>query len=220
MTPPVKPPRLTRAEATEARIVAAATTLFVERGYRSTTMSDVAALAGVADRTVYVRFATKADVLKRAIDVAVVGDTRPVPLADRDWPAVAMSAPTLEERLRADAAGSTALFIRLAPVVSVALQVEADEAVISEAVRAGREGTWEYQRAFWSQLHADGLLHDDADLAWMITTAGLLGTVETYLAMTRTTPASDDDYERWRYRTWWHLATTPGPKAARPSRDR
>ena len=58
---PVVKPKLFRAEATEARIVAAATELFVQRGYRGTTMSDVAQQAGASDRTVYVRFATKAD---------------------------------------------------------------------------------------------------------------------------------------------------------------
>ncbi len=31
--------------------------------------------------------------------------------------------------------------------------------------------------------------------------------------MTQTMTGSPSEYERWRYRTWWHLATTPGPSA-------
>lgn len=208
---PIVKPKMSRAEATEARVVAAATELFVARGYRGTTMSDVAQAAGVSDRTVYVRFATKADLLNRAIGVAVVGDAQPIGLSRRDWAVAAMSAPTLEERLAADAEGSTALFVRLAPLVAVASQVEADEPVITESARAGRMGTLDHQRRFWTHLRDDGLMNPDSDLDWVIATAGLAGTSEVYLSMTRTTDWTPADYRRWRHRTWWLLATTPGP---------
>jgi AcrR family transcriptional regulator len=199
----------TRAERTEARIVAAAAELFVAHGYRGTALSDVAAAAGVSDRTIYVRFTTKADLLKRVIDTAVVGDTKQIDLAHRDWVVTTMSAPTLEERLSADAAGATQLFVRLAPLIAVAQQVESDEPVIAASARAGRDGTLAATRSFWSQLHEDALMHPDCDLEWVIATAGLLGTSETYLHMTRTAQWSPAEYERWRYRTWWHFATTP-----------
>lgn len=191
--------------------MAAATELFVRDGYHGTTMSDVARAAGVSDRTVYVRFATKAELLKRAIDVAVVGDTQKIGLSSRDWAVAAMSAPTLGERVRADASGSTSLFVRLAPLVGVAAQVEAEEPVIAESARAGRAGTLAFQQQFWSTMHADGLMNPDSDLDWVIATAGLVGTSEVYLNMTRTTAWSSSTYEQWRYRTWWLLATTPGP---------
>ncbi len=211
MEPDVKSALTPRAEATEGRIVAAASELFVQRGYRGTTMSDVARAAGVSDRTVYVRFATKAHLLKRAIDVAVVGDTRRVELSRRDWAIAAMIAPTLEERVRADARGSTALFVRLAPLVAVAAQVEADEPIVAESAKSGRQGTLAHQRQFWTKLRADGLMNSDSDLDWVVATAGLAGTSEVYLSMTRTTTWTNEDYESWRYRTWWLLATTPGP---------
>ncbi len=198
-----------RAERTEGRIVRAAAELFLARGYRGTTLTDVAAAADVSDRTIYVRFASKADLLKRVMDVAAVGDTRPVDLAGRDWVATTMSAPTLEERLRADAAGSTALFARLAPLIAVALQVEPDEPVIAASARAGRDSHLVATRAFWSRLREDGLMHPDCDLEWVTATCGLLGSPETYLHMTRTTGWSPAEYERWRYRTWRHLATSP-----------
>ena len=209
MTSNVKSGTETRAERTEGYIVTAATELFIEHGYRGTTLSDVAAAAGVSDRTIYVRFANKADLLKRVIDVAVVGDTKQIDLAHRDWVVTTLSAPTLEERLGADAAGATELFVRLAPLIAVALQVEPDEPVIAASAQAGRDGTLTATRSFWSKLREDGLMHTDCDLEWVIATSGLLGTSETFLHMTRTTRWSPAEYERWRYRTWWHLATTP-----------
>lgn len=209
MSPPVKSSGRARAERTEGRIIGAAAELFVAQGYRGATLSDVASAAGVSDRTVYVRFATKADLLKRVIDVAVVGDTQQIDLAHRDWVVTTMTAPTLHERLVADAAGTTALFVRLAPIIAIALQVEPDEPVIAASAQAGRDGTLAAVQSFWSTLYDDGLMNPDCDLAWVIATCGLLGTPETYLHMTRTTRWSPGEYEHWRYRTWWHLATTP-----------
>jgi AcrR family transcriptional regulator len=206
-----QPAGLTRAERTEQRIIAAARKLFVERGYRGTTLSDVAKAAGVADRTIYVRFATKAELLKRVVDVAVVGDTLPVRLADRDWVSVVMTAPTLDERLAADAAGTAELMDRIAPVLRVAMQAEGEERVIAEAAQAAREDTLRQVRAFWEKLHADGLMHRDADLEWVVATSALLANAETYVHMTRTLRWTPAEYQRWRYRTWWHLATTPMP---------
>lgn len=56
-----------------------------------------------------------------------------------------------------------------------------------------------------------------SDLEWVIATCGLLGTSETCLHMTRTITWTSSEYERWRYRTWWHLATTPGPPVDLPA---
>lgn len=203
------PTRSTRAARTEQRIVEAARELFVERGYRGTTLSDVAASAEVSDRTIYVRFATKAELLKRVVDVAVVGDTEAVPLAERHWVTTVMTAPTLAERLEADAAGSAELMARIAPVLAVAIQAEGEEPLIAEAFQAARVETHRQVRAFWEKLAADGLMSSDADLEWVIATSGLLANAETYLHMTRTLRWTQHEYERWRHRTWSHLAKFP-----------
>src|SRR2546430_3424949 len=79
---------------TEQRIVAAATELFLADGYVATTLEAVARHARVAARTVYVRFGTKAALVKRGVDVAIVGDTELVDVLGPDWMIEAMSAPT------------------------------------------------------------------------------------------------------------------------------
>ncbi|WP_432478321.1 TetR/AcrR family transcriptional regulator [Nocardioides sp. GXQ0305] len=211
MTPDVKTPVApsTRAERTEQRIVAAARELFVAHGYRGTTLTDVARAAGVAERTIYVRFATKAELLKRVVDVAVVGDTQRIPLADRDWVEVVMNAPTLDERLAAEAAGAAELMDRIAPVLAVAIQAEGEEPLIADAAQAAREDTLRQGRAFWEKLAADGLLDPAVDLQWVIPTCALLANAETYVHMTRTLRWTGEEYRQWRYRTWWHVATVP-----------
>jgi AcrR family transcriptional regulator len=71
------------AAATRVEVIAAATRLFVDNGWSGTSMRDVARQAGVAVETVYSAVGPKPELLEAAVDVSVVGDDEPVPLADR-----------------------------------------------------------------------------------------------------------------------------------------
>ncbi|MCU1656708.1 MAG: TetR family transcriptional regulator [Pseudonocardiales bacterium] len=71
------------AATTRFEVIAAATRLFVENGWSGTSMRDVARAAGVAVETVYAAVGPKPALLEVAVDVSVVGDDEPVPLADR-----------------------------------------------------------------------------------------------------------------------------------------
>jgi AcrR family transcriptional regulator len=77
------PRRLQHAAQTRAAVLDAATRLFGERGWAGTGMRDIATAAGVAVETVYANFGGKPELLLAALDVAVVGDSEPIPLADR-----------------------------------------------------------------------------------------------------------------------------------------
>ena len=77
--------RVEQAQQTRRRIVAAASRLFVQRGYASTSVADIAAEAGVVSRTIYLDFPNKRALLDQAIGVAIGGDDAPVMLRDRNW---------------------------------------------------------------------------------------------------------------------------------------
>jgi AcrR family transcriptional regulator len=88
MTSPVNPQRQwplrkAKAKETQATVVAAAGTLFVERGYQGTSIQAVADLAGVSRATVFNSVGGKPALLRIAYDVATVGDVEPVPLPQR-----------------------------------------------------------------------------------------------------------------------------------------
>jgi AcrR family transcriptional regulator len=68
---------------TREQIRAAAARLFVARGVSATTMRQVAAEAGVAERTVYTAFPTKTALFNEVVNIATVGDDLPVSVADR-----------------------------------------------------------------------------------------------------------------------------------------
>lgn len=73
----------------------------MRHGYAGTTMHSIARDAGVSVATLEQQFATKAGLLKAAIDVAIVGDDEPVPVLDRDWAAGATETATVAALLRA-----------------------------------------------------------------------------------------------------------------------
>ena len=65
-------------------MLAAAAELFEESGWAGTTVAAIAERAGVAVETVYSGFGSKKRCCAQVIDFAVVGDTEPVPLAERE----------------------------------------------------------------------------------------------------------------------------------------
>jgi AcrR family transcriptional regulator len=96
------PRRQQQAAETRTAVLEAATGLFGARGWAATGMRDVATAAGVSVETVYANFPSKAELLMAAIDVAVVGDGEPVPLAQRPEFAV-LSAGSRADRIVAAA---------------------------------------------------------------------------------------------------------------------
>src|SRR3954463_5924011 len=76
------PRRRASAADTRLAVIAAATKLFTERGW-ATSVRDIAREAGVAVETVYSVVGSKRELLKIAMDVALVGDDEPIALAER-----------------------------------------------------------------------------------------------------------------------------------------
>jgi AcrR family transcriptional regulator len=66
-TPAPKPRWQRRKEARPGEILAAALEAFVERGYAATKLEDVARRAGITKGTMYLYFATKADLFEAVV---------------------------------------------------------------------------------------------------------------------------------------------------------
>jgi AcrR family transcriptional regulator len=211
MTDDVKSLRAARVADTEERILAAARGLFLRDGYAATTLAAVADAARVGHRTVYVRFGTKAALLKRVVDVAVAGDTRPIDVISRDWFQTALTAPTLAERVAACASGSSALMARSGDLIAIAQQAEPVEPAIAAAAQAAREATRDAVRLFCTRLRDDGLLPDGCDVGWLADTASLLSQAQTYLLGRDTLGWTSDQYQHWLASTLDRLITAAGP---------
>jgi AcrR family transcriptional regulator len=75
---PVKSRQQIAAEETQRVIVQAAAALFFEHGYHATSISQIAAAAGVAVQTIYNSIGSKNDLLSRVLDHAAAGEHAPV----------------------------------------------------------------------------------------------------------------------------------------------
>jgi AcrR family transcriptional regulator len=80
--PPIAPLRDALAATTRTQIVDAAAALFTELGYVGTSISAIAARAGVAVQTIYNAVGNKAAVLSAVLDVAASGPNAPTPVPE------------------------------------------------------------------------------------------------------------------------------------------
>lgn len=143
--------RQQQAQENRRRILAAAHRLFVDRGYGSTTIAEVAATAGVAVETVYATYRNKLTLLHRAWDVAVGGDERDVHLLDRPEMRAVLDEPDLPTRLTRFATVNTAVMRRTA-ALRLAIQGAAGAdraaaALLSEIDRARLQAMQVHARA-------------------------------------------------------------------------
>jgi len=132
--------RAAQARETRRAVIAAATDLFVERGYGVTTIDAIAEAADVGRATVFAAVGGKAELLKAAYDVALVGDDEPVALPDRPASRRVMAEPDAARMLAGYAAILTTVSGRLAPMY--------------EVVRAA-PGTDPAARKVWDKVRAE-----------------------------------------------------------------
>jgi AcrR family transcriptional regulator len=120
------------AAARQRSIIEAATALFVEQGFGATSIDQIAAAADVSPQTIYATYGSKAAVLSRAIDVAVVGDFDETPLMQR---APALSETSGEQHLLHFATAARfvrAMHDRVAPLMRVMEQAVSTDAGLGE----------------------------------------------------------------------------------------
>ena len=116
------PQRAAAAARTREAIMAAAKDAFERLGWSGATMRAVADQAGVSIKTVEALYRTKAELLKTAVDYAIAGDIRPVPVVGREPAAAMQAAPDAPAMLRLHAHHVRSLSERAAPIFWVVQQ--------------------------------------------------------------------------------------------------
>lgn len=112
--------------------------LWVAKGWAATGMREVAAEAGVATETLYSHFSSKRGLLRAVIDVAVVGDERPVALAARPE-FEAMGRGPRADRMRAAAATLASVHERTAPFAKLLREAARHDDEVAEMLHDTRE---------------------------------------------------------------------------------
>ena len=140
----VRTARAERVAATRARLVAAATPLFVERGYLDTTMAVLAGAAGVAVQTLYLSFGSKAAVLEAVW--AATGDDQP-----SGWRELLVEAPDGPTALARHVAATAAVLERRHLIEAVLAAAAADPEPAALLAKA-RAAAWAWHTAAVDEL--------------------------------------------------------------------
>jgi AcrR family transcriptional regulator len=202
MSQPVKrryrsPLREETARNTRARIRDAAATLFVEQGFVATTMKQVAAAAGVAERTVYAAFPSKVDLFHEVLDVATVGDELPVAVAERPEFRAALAETDGRRALELAVDYGSALFDRAGALIMAGLESSGADPDIrrmaDEGARATADNLGELARA----LADHGALRRGVDAGEATDVLFVLGSPHVYDLLRHQRGWSADRYRAW-----------------------
>lgn len=191
------PRRRAQADATRRDILAAAQRLFERQGYGGTTMAAIAAEAGVALKTVYLAFETKAGVLREVWNTRLRGADDDRPVAEQAWYREVMEESDPDRRLLLNARNSA--------------QGKRRAAAIAEAIREAAPGDpeigalWERiqteyhanQRTIVEQLARRDELRPGLDVDRAADILWTINHPNTWQLLVAERDWTPEDYERW-----------------------
>jgi AcrR family transcriptional regulator len=184
------------AEARHRRIVQEAEKLFLDKGFAATSIGQIAEAAEVSSQTIYSTFGSKAGVLSRVYDFAMVGDFDETPIRER-MPGFAGVRP---ERYR-DVFAEHAVYIRaINERVAALLRVLEQSASIDPALaelRADLVSRFRSDCETWVDQLEPGALRPGLTPADAAAVMALIISPTAYSILTVDAGWSADRYQRW-----------------------
>ncbi|HEX2810727.1 MAG TPA: helix-turn-helix domain-containing protein [Kineosporiaceae bacterium] len=196
--------RTQQAAATRRVILQAAQLLFERDGYVPTTMEAVATEAGVALKTVYKAFGTKAGLLRAVWDLLLKGDLDDAPVAARPWYQQALAETDHRRMLELVVRNSCLVKRRIGAILAVirsAAVVDPDAAALWDLIQTD---FWHNQRAIVGALHAHGGLRADLDPDQAADILWALNHPNTWLLLVHERAWNADQFEAWFLDTVQH----------------
>lgn len=176
---PEWPLRRAKAAATRLAVIAAASRLFVEKGYAGATVHAIAEVAGVSRATVFNAVGGKAALLKAAYDVATVGDDEPLPLPQREAAVATRMEPDPGRAIAIYAGMIADIGDRLAPIYEVFRAASVNDLEVRAIWDQIQQERLKGARGFVGLLRAKGPLRRDlddraaGDIVWVLIDASL-----------------------------------------------
>ena len=191
------PRRAEQAQATRRSILEAARGLFERDGYVTTTMDAIAAEAGVASKTVYSVFSTKAGLLRALWDLLLKGDTDDAPIVQREAYLAVMAEPDPRRRLVLNAQHARVVKERVGAMFGVirdAAVVDPDGAALWELIQTDFHAN---QRTIVAAIHETGGLRDGLDVARATDVLWTLNHPDVWLLLVGRCAWTPDEFETW-----------------------
>jgi AcrR family transcriptional regulator len=205
------PRRLAAARETRARICAAAAALFLADGYAATSIRAIASAAGVAEKTVYLQFATKSAVLKEVVETAIVGDDEAIPAAARSWFLEAVAETDLDRKLNQLVALTCDLHQRSGLVFAVARGAAAVDPDVAALWAAGKQGHLSDMTRMARSFEDASLLPPGLDVGWATTTLYVLLGPETWQLIRIELEQDEGSYRTWLFSQLRQVFTAASP---------
>lgn len=205
------PRRAEQAAATRREIVLAATRLFEAQGYAATTMNAVAEEAGVALKTVYLAFETKAGLLRGVWDFALKGDESDAPVAERPWYREVLEEPDPERKIRLLAAASCTVKARIAALLGVIRDAAPSDEEIGELWMLIQSDFHANQAAIVASIDDAGTLADGLDVVRATDILWTLNHPDIWLLLVGQRGWAIEQFEAWLGDTAIAQLLGPGP---------
>lgn len=193
------------ARQTRRKIIEAARSLFLDRGYARTTMPAIAQAAGVSVETIYLSVGPKAALVRYLIETALSGTDEPVPALERTQVAEVRAEPDPRRKIRMFARVVRQLQERLAPIWTIVMEAAPSDAELVALIRELNERHAGNMRLFVKHLAAVGVLRTGlsvdvaADVVWATNSP------EFYGLLVRGRGWSGDKVEDWLADAWQRL---------------
>ncbi|MFI9100132.1 TetR/AcrR family transcriptional regulator [Streptomyces fildesensis] len=155
--------RAAAAAETRARIREAAATLFAGQGYVATRMKEVAALAGVGERTLYDAFPTKAALFGHTLGIAIAGDEEPVSIPERPETLAIRAEPDPGVAIGRAVLQTAELLERAGDLIMVSVEAAGADPDMRAAADAGAQATHGMRLQLTTALHERGALRPGLD---------------------------------------------------------
>jgi AcrR family transcriptional regulator len=189
--------RAQQARATRRRIIDQAAKLFIEQGYAATTLDQIGTAAGVAVQTVYFHFRNKATVLKEAVDIAAVGDDKPVPMMDRTWTQRVRDEPDGQRAVAIYLRNARAIFERIAPIMTTVRDAAGSDPEMAAQWQTNRKQTYTAQRVVVQWLADKHALRPELTVDRATDIVFCLVSIEVYQLFTAERGWTPARWERW-----------------------
>ncbi len=191
------PRRRQQAAATRRAILDAAQRLFEAQGYAATSVPAIAEEAGVALKTVYVVFETKARLLGVLWDERLSGDEAVLPVTERAWYRTVLDEADAVRKLRLFASQACAVKTRsgaLMEVIRNAASVEPDIAQLWNDIQTKLH---DVTRSIVAQLHEKNALASGLDVTTATDILWTLNHPSVWQLLVAERGWTAEQYEQW-----------------------
>src|SRR5215469_11312586 len=186
-----------RTRLARAAVVAAARTLFHDRGYAGTTVEAISGLSDVPPATVYRLFSSKLGILKALLDISIAGDDEGIPVESRSHVRALLSDPDPRKKLSGFAAIASGIMSRTEPVYRILVSAAGSDpdaaALLAEQTRQRQLGQSQIARS----LARAGALRPQLREREAADIVHALMSPEVYRLLVGDRGWTPEHYERW-----------------------